>query len=115
MKSSEDGGFFDDPYVPSGDPGIEAISIEVEGELDEAMLRGWLENLTGARSADIYRMKGILAVAGHPRQTILQGVHRLFEIYPGGRWSGSRGSRLVFIGRDLDHRMLRSGLEGCRA
>ena len=113
--ASADGGFFEDTYVPSSDPGIEAISIEVGGELDEAMLRGWLENLTGARSADIYRMKGILAVAGHPRQTILQGVHRLFEIYPGGRWSGSRGSRLVFIGRDLDHRMLRSGLEGCRA
>ena len=113
--ASADGGFFEDTYVPSSDPGIEAISIEVDGELDEAMLRGWLENLTGARSADIYRMKGILAVAGHPRQTILQGVHRLFEIYPGGRWSGSRSSRLVFIGRDLDHRMLRSGLEGCRA
>ena len=113
--ASADGGFFEHTFVPSGDPGIEAITIEVDGELDEALLRDWLENLTEARSADIYRMKGILAVAGRPRQTILQGVHRLFEIYPGGRWSGSRSSRLVFIGRDLDDRMLRSGLEGCRA
>ena len=113
--ASADGGFFEDTYVPSSDPGIEAISIEVDGELDEVRLKDWLETLTEARSADIYRMKGILAVAGRPHQTILQGVHRLFEIYPGGRWSGSRGSRLVFIGRDLDKRMLRSGLEGCRA
>ena len=113
--ASADGGFFEDTYVPSSSPGIEAISIEVDGELDEVRLRDWLATLTEARSADIYRMKGILAVAGRPRQTILQGVHRLFEIYPGGRWSGSRGSRLVFIGRDLDKRMLRSGLEGCRA
>lgn len=108
------GGFLEDTYVHSRDPGVEAISIEVDGELDETRLRDWLETLTEARSADIYRIKGILAVAGQPRQTILQGVHRLYEIYPGGRWSGSRSSRLVFIGRDLEGRMLRSGLERCR-
>ena len=113
--ASADGGFLEDSYVHSRDPGMEAISIEVDGELDEARLREWLENLTESRSADIYRIKGILAVSGRPSQTILQGVHRLFEIHPGGRWSGSRGSRLVFIGRDLDIRVLQSGLEGCRA
>ena len=112
---SADTGFLEDTYVHSRDPGVEAVSIELDGELDEARLREWLEALTEARSADIYRIKGILAVAGQPRQTILQGVHRLFEIYPGARWSGGRGSRLVLIGRDLDRRMLRSGLEGCRA
>ncbi len=113
--ASAGGGFLEDTYVHSRDPGLEAISVEVDGELDETRLREWLEALTEARSADFYRIKGILAVAGQPRQTILQGVHRLFEIYPGGRWSGGRSSRLVFIGRDLDRRMLRSGLEGCRA
>lgn len=113
--ASADAGFLEETYVHSGDPGVEAISIEVGGELDEARLREWIETLTEARSADIYRIKGILAVAGRARQTILQGVHRLFEIYPGGRWAGSRRSRVVFIGRDLDGSTLRSGLERCRA
>ncbi len=113
--ASADGGFLEETYVHSSDPGVEAISIEVDGELDEARVREWLEALTEARSADINRIKGILAVAGQPRQTIVQGVHQLFEIYPGGRWSGRRSSRMVFIGRDLDSRMLRSGVEGCRA
>ena len=108
-------GFLEDTYIHSGDTGMEATSIEVVGELDGARLTEWLENLTDTRSADIYRIKGILAVAGRPCQTILQGVHGLFELYPGGRWSGGRSSRLVFVGRDLDGRMLRSGLDRCRA
>ncbi len=108
-------GFLDDTYVHARDPGMEAISIEVAGDLDEASLADWLRDLTGERSDDLYRIKGILAVAGRPGQTILQGVHSLFEMYPGGRWSGDRRSRLVVIGRDLDRRTLRSGLERCRA
>ena len=107
--------FLDDTYVHSRDPGIEATSIEVTGELDESKLRAWLGHLMDTRYADIYRLKGILAVAGQPDQTILQGVHRLFELYPGGRWSRPRSSRMVIIGRDLDTDVLRSGLEGCRA
>ena len=107
--------FLDDTYIHSEDTGIAATSIEVGGELDGSRLREWLENLTETRWADIYRLKGILAVAGRPDQTILQGVHRLFELYPGGRWSGRRSSRLVIIGRDFDGRSLRSGLEECRS
>ena len=115
MSASADEGFLDDPYVHAREPGTEAISLEVAGELDEAILTEWLQGVTGARSADLYRIKGILAVEGRPEQTVLQGVHSVFELYPGGRWSGRRRSRLVFIGRDLDSGMLRSGLEGCRA
>ena len=113
--ASAGGGFLEDTYTHSRDPGMEAVSIEVAGELDGAKLTEWLENLTDSRSDDIYRIKGILAVAGRAERTILQGVHRLFEMYPGGRWSGARSSRLVFVGRDLDSRVLRSGLERCRA
>ena len=107
--------FLDDPYLHPPDPEMEAISISVPGELHEARLGEWLRDLTEARSDDIYRIKGILAVEGRPHQMILQGVHRLFEMYPGGRWEGARASRLVVVGRDLDRGVLRSGLEGCRA
>ena len=107
-------GFFEDTYTHPADPGVEATSIEITGELDESRLTAWLDELTEKRSADIYRIKGILDIAGRPERTILQGVHGLLELYPGGRWPGRRGSRLVIIGRYLDSRILRSGLEGCR-
>ena len=107
-------GFFDDTYTHQADPGVEATSIEITGELDEPRLTTWMDELTEKRSADIYRIKGILDIAGRPERTILQGVHGLSELYPGGGWSGRRSSRLVIIGRDLDGRILRSGLEGCR-
>ena len=106
--------FLEHTYTPSDDPGIEAISLELAGDMDESRLMAWLEDLAETRSADIYRLKGILAVAGQPDQIILQGVHRLFELYAGGAWSGLRSSRLVIIGRDLDSEVLRSGLERCR-
>ena len=105
----------DGAFVHSGDPGAETISIEVDGDLDGARLERWLEELTRPRPADIYRIKGILALEGSSDRTILQGVRRLFELYPGGRWSGPRSSRLVIIGRGLDGRALRSAVERCRA
>ena len=108
-------GFFDDDYVRSAYPDLEAVSIEVRGDLDGSKLREWLEELAERRGADIFRLKGILALAGRTEQTIVQGVHSLFEMYPGRRWPGPRRSRLVIIGRGMDEQALRSGVEGCRA
>ena len=64
--------FLEHTYTPSDDPGIEAISLELAGDMDESRLMAWLEDLAETRSADIYRLKGILAVAGQPDQIILQ-------------------------------------------
>ena len=108
--------FFDAAYAHSHDPGVEAVSLEVGGDLDEEKLSGWLRGLVESRSADIYRLKGIIAAAGRPDQLILQGVHSMYEIYSGGPWPGGpRRTRLVIIGRDFDGAALRSELEGCRA
>lgn len=110
-------GFLDEAYTHSHDPGIEATSLEAEGDLDEAKLAAWLQGLVEARSADIYRLKGIIAVAGRPDRVILQGVHGLYEMYGGGAWPDRRrrSTRLVIIGRGFEAAALRSELEGCRA
>lgn len=107
--------FLDEAYTHSHDPGIEATSLEVGGDLDEAKLAAWLQGLVEARSADIYRLKGIIAVAGRPDQVVLQGVHGMYEMYSGGPWPARRRTRLVIIGRGFEGGALRSELEGCRA
>lgn len=109
-------GFLDGGYTHSHDPGVEAVSIEIGGDLDEERLSDWIQGLVESRSADIYRLKGIIAAAGRRDQLILQGVHSMYELYSGAAWpAGPRRTRLVVIGRDFDGGALRSELEGCRA
>ena len=107
--------FLDESYTHSHDPGIEATSLEVGGDLDEVKLAAWLQGLVEARSADIYRLKWIIAVAGRPDRVVLQGVHGMYEMYSGGPWPAGRRTRLVIIGRGFEGGALRSELEGCRA
>ncbi|MFD5736220.1 GTP-binding protein [Streptomyces sioyaensis] len=61
--------------------------------------------------ADIFRSKGILAVAGSDRRYVFQGVHMLFVGEKGALWreGEARRNRLVFIGRNLDRQALTHG------
>ena len=104
----------DDTRARVVDPDMEATSVALPGNLDEEMLRNWLSDLTDSRGPDIYRLKGILAIEGRPEQMVLQGVHGLFDLYPGSPWPASRTNRLVLIGRDFEEAELRSALEACR-
>ena len=106
--------FFAEAPTHIADLEMAATSITLPGNLDEARLRIWLSDLTGSRARDVYRLKGILAIEGRPERMVLQGVHGLFDLYPGGPWSGARANRLVLIGRGFEETELRSGLEACR-
>lgn len=67
-------------------------------------------------ATEIYRMKGVLAVAGSEAVHILQAVHETFEVEPsrsltwGGKEAGPKGCRVVVIGRGLDEACFRRGL-----
>ena len=66
--------------------------------------------------AVIFRMKGILHLAGEERRFVFQGVHMLFDGRPDRPWGDEpRANDLVFIGRELDREALTSGLRGCLA
>lgn len=111
---ASDAGFWDlGPGVQA--PDAEVSSIVVDGDLDERRLRNWLSELTRVRARDIYRLKGVLSVRGRPERMVLQGVHGLFDLYPGGIPSGEGASRLVLIGRDFEESEVRSQLRACRA
>jgi G3E family GTPase len=97
------------------DPEIRAVCLREPGVLDGRALNAWLGGLLRSRGADLFRMKGIVQVAGEPRRVVFQGVHMMFEGRPDRPWKEGedRTNRLVFIGRRLDETELRDGLRAC--
>ena len=98
------------------DDTVGSVALEFEGEADNARLSAWLGRLLQTRGPDIFRMKGIVALAGEAERYVFQGVHMLFQGQPGDAWGDAeRSCRLVFIGRNLDESALDAGFRACRA
>ena len=96
------------------DLSVTSVGIDLPGELAMGPLNEWLGWLLSTKGVDIFRSKGILAVSGMPERYVFQGVHMLFDGTPGEPWGDAeRGSRAVFIGRNLDRAELEAGLRGC--
>lgn len=78
--------------------------------------RASAEDDSSAQRQLLFRIKGVLSVAGEPKKFILQAVHELFEVYESDEeWTAgaSRVSRIVFIGLHLEKQRLREQLEAC--
>jgi G3E family GTPase len=99
------------------DQTVTSIGIELPGEIDVEKLNDWLGELLSTKGTDIFRSKGILALAGSDRQYVFQGVHMLFDGDNGRLWRDGepRTNRMVFIGRDLDRTELEHGFTACLA
>ena len=94
---------------------IESLSISIKGAFNQADLRYWLSTLLFDRSDTVYRMKGIIHVAGREEKLIFQSVHRLFEDAIGPKWEDGeeKMSKIVFIGEKLDKEELKKGFSDC--
>jgi G3E family GTPase len=98
------------------DPSLESVSLIFERPFERNRLESYLRDLLKEKGEDIFRLKGIIAIAGEPSRVVLQCVHRLMELRPADAWgSQKRESRLVFIGRSLDKDSLDRGLRACLA
>ena len=98
------------------DPSLESVSLTFERPFDRERLERHLRALLAERGDDLFRLKGILAIAGEPRRVVLQAVHRIMDLRSADAWPiGKRESRLVFIGRKLDKAALDAGLRACLA
>lgn len=94
---------------------VMSVGLEVEGDLDLHRVEDWMGELLTDKGADLFRYKGILAIAGRPARLVLQGVHMLLDNVNGALWGiEPRRSRMVFIGRDLDRKALSEGFRACR-
>ena len=98
------------------DNAIGSLSFRA-GELDPDIFLPWIGRITQEFGPDILRLKGIIALKGDPQRYVVQGVHMIIEGDHQRDWKEAepRESRLVFIGRNLDEGVLKTGFEACVA
>jgi len=86
------------------DESVYSVALVEKGELDAEKLNNWLGELLRTQGPDIFRMKGILNIAGEDTRFVFQGVHMIFEGKADRPWKANetRQNQLVFIGRNLD-------------
>jgi G3E family GTPase len=96
--------------------GVSSVSLRM-GTLDPKKFFPWIERLTQEQGPDILRLKGILSMKDDDERYVVQGVHMILEGNHQRKWHADekRESRLVFIGRKLDEKALKAGLEACLA
>ena len=99
------------------DQAIASVSLALHAPLDHARVNAWLNQLVAAQGQDILRGKGIIDIVGERLGLVFQSVHMLIEGELRHVWKHgeTRRSRLVFIGRDLDHAALQAGFADCLA
>lgn len=109
--------FLETGHEHEHDNNIKSISLTSDVPLDPDRFQAWFGRLLQTRGQDILRSKGILDMAGETERYVIQGVHMLMDGNFLGPWPDDkpRGSRLVFIGRDLDGMGLKEGFEACKA
>ena len=97
------------------DETVGSVALVESGELDLQKLNDWLSYLLQTQGTDIFRMKGILNIAGEDRRFVFQGVHMLFDATRDRPWTKSetRKNELVFIGRNLDEAQIKEDFRAC--
>jgi hypothetical protein len=99
------------------DASVSSLSIILPGEVDLALMQDWVGNILRNKGADIYRMKGVIAVALANEKYVYQAVHMIFQgnFDYEEKWGKDeeRVSKLVFIGKDLDKEEIRKGFTAC--
>lgn len=87
-----------------------------KGELDYKLVQEWIGGLLEAKGKDIFRMKGVLAMAHSTRRFVCHGVHMTVTgEFSGEAWDADepRESKLVFIGKSLDEAALVDAFNAC--
>ena len=106
---------FLDETAHEHDDTVGSIALVESGELDGDKLEAWIGELLRDHGPDIFRMKGILNMAGEDNRFVFQGVHMLFDGRQDRPWKPdeSRKNELVFIGRNLEQLKLEERFRDC--
>ncbi len=97
------------------DASVYSTAIVEDRPVDGEKLNLWLGNLLRTKGQDIFRMKGILNIAGEDNRYVFQGVHMIFDGTKERLWQPgeTRKSELVFIGRNLEEAQLKEDFRKC--
>ncbi|PRP89338.1 cobalamin synthesis protein P47K [Planoprotostelium fungivorum] len=96
---------------------VKSVGIVEDEALDLDKVNEWLGALLREKSEDIYRMKGVLNIAGVEDKYVFQGVHAHFTGEPLGLWGPDekRSNKMIFIGKNLDKDALETSFRMCAA
>ncbi|MDO8299017.1 GTP-binding protein [Lacisediminimonas sp.] len=94
---------------------IAAFVFKSKRPFDSARLDEFLGGLIQVYGPRMLRYKGVLLMDGADRKVIFQGVHQIMGTDIGGLWTDAdeRGSKMVFIGKNLPRETFITGLEQC--
>jgi len=92
-----------------------AHSFEFKEPLIAEKFEHWINMLLFLSGYQIYRVKGILNIAGENNKIIFQSVRSNSKIDMGSPWRDGeiKKSRIVFIGNNINKQPLEKGLNGC--
>lgn len=94
---------------------IAAFVFKSNRPFDTARLDEFLGSIVQVYGPNMLRYKGVLLMDGADRKVVFQGVHQLMGTDVGGKWAEGelRGSKMVFIGKNLPKDIFIRGLEQC--
>ena len=94
---------------------IAAFVFKSERPFDSARLDEFLSSMVNVFGPRMLRYKGVLLMEGAERKVVFQGVHQIMGSDVGAKWRDTeeRGSKMVFIGKNLPKDVFIRGLEQC--
>ena len=94
---------------------IAAFVFKSARPFDTARLDQFLGSLVQVFGPRMLRYKGVLLMEGADRKVVFQGVHQIMGSDLGAKWGETeeRGSKMVFIGKNLPKDVFIRGLEQC--
>ncbi len=94
---------------------IAAFAFRSERPFDTAKLDEFLGGLVQVYGPRMLRYKGVLWMEDADRKVVFQGVHQMMGTDIGAKWAENevRGSKMVFIGKNLPREIFIRGLEQC--
>lgn len=97
---------------PAHDERVSAFCVRIARPLERARFLEWLELLLASRGENLLRVKGLVNLAGNERPAVIQGVqHMFYPLTELAAWpDDDRGTRLVFITRDLTRTAVETSL-----
>ena len=99
------------------DAAVTSVGLTCSDAFDVKKLNEWIGNLLRTKGTDIYRMKGIVNVAGWKERFVFNGVHMLFNGVADRLWRKDevKHTSMIFIGRNLNRAELNESFFTCVA
>jgi G3E family GTPase len=116
-EKKEEGGEKKDKKEKEKEKAVTSVGFTSEKPFDLDKLNTWLGEFLQTRGNDIYRMKGIINIAGLERRFVFHGVHMMMKGEPTFEWEPNqpRVSKIVFIGKGLDKAEISAAFFKCLA